>query len=170
MRAIDIVAEYEDFTWVEAFNTLCHGFEVDNNRSLEAFVCVLYGYHNTKDINEARRGKLYQLAKWKKGSQPSSKIGQINCSLIPPCRSSLEQKILRAKFVANMWMHASSPRPCHEMDPKNFGWRQTDGMYERIWYTCPMLPTNIEIEESEGNGEESDVEIEADAAEDMEYE
>ena len=147
-----------------------HGFDADK-KSLEAFVCVLYGERDSEDINEARRKKLYKLAKWKKDAPDPSKLRKVNCALIPPCRSTLEQKMARANFVANMWMRATTPRPCQEMDPKDFGWSQTNGIYEPIWYSGLMMPTNIlvgesdDLEEEEATGNESDV-----AAEGVDYE
>ena len=64
-----------------------------------------------------------------------------------------------------------TPRPCQEMDPKDFGQSQTNGIYEPIWYSGLMMPTNILVgesddeEEEEATGNESDV-----AAEGADYE
>ena len=68
MKALKLVADDDVARWVSAFNTLCHGFDGDK-KSLEAFVWVLYGERYSEDINEARRKKLYKLAKWKKMPQ-----------------------------------------------------------------------------------------------------
>ena len=68
-----------------------------------------------------------------------------------------------------MWIRATLPRPCQEMDPKNFGWSLTDSIYEPIWYAGPMLPTTIRVDESE-DGEDEDHEIGPDVMQDVEYE
>ena len=120
VKARKLVADDDDARWVSAFNTLCHGFDGDK-KSLEAFVWVLYGERHSEDINEARRKKLYKLAKWKKCPRPIQ-IAQSQLCADSALSINFRAKDGKSKFRCQC-VDASNytPRPCQEMDPKDFG-------------------------------------------------
>ena len=54
----------EDNGWIDAINQLSQGSEANSStfKNVESFTSALYGMWNCKDINVARRRKLYLLA------------------------------------------------------------------------------------------------------------
>ena len=67
-------------------------------RSLEEFVCLLYGSRGVKKIDDLRH-QLFQ-----KTYQQNNKI--IDLSLLPPCEQTLRLHSLRCTFVAKIWKNS----------------------------------------------------------------
>ena len=82
--------------------------------SLENFVCQLYGYKNESSVDKVRF-KMFQT----KGIQ--------DLFLLPPCKSNLKFHIMRANYVANMYVNAVRLN-CLD-DYTEHGWRE-DGTVE----------------------------------------
>ena len=68
-KALSMLQDDEDNGWIDAFNQLSQGSEANSStfNNVESFTSALYGMWNCKDINVARRRKLYLLAGWKNG-------------------------------------------------------------------------------------------------------
>ena len=49
------------------------------------------------------------------------KLRKINCSLLPPCQKVLQQKILRAQYVSQVWSKAADKNPSEGLCHHNMG-------------------------------------------------
>ena len=94
--------------------------------SLEKFICQFYGYKNESSVDKVRF-KMFQT----KGIQ--------DLSLLPSCISNLKYHIMRANYVANMYINAVRLNTCLE-DPTDHGWRE-DGSAE--WEES-YFPANLD--------------------------
>ena len=78
----------------------------------------------------------------KTASQPLNKIKGTNPSDMPPCLSSMVNKVKRTNFIAYMWKNASVSNPS-DLDPKDHGWLLKDNQYIINWYDGEQLPQSI---------------------------
>ena len=90
-------------------------------KSLEEFVCAMYGSSNIDDVNIARFHIFSKLCAPKDPHQPLNKIKLFVPCCIPPCRPVLLEKVKRSNYVDNLWKHAAMPRPT-EIEPAGHGW------------------------------------------------
>lgn len=93
----------------------------------ESFACLLYG-ETGEDINECRYRKFCTKAS--------------SSSNLPPCRSSLQQHIMRANFVAKTWKSALSA-VIEMARPDRNGWLLEDGYYVFCWHTREVAPKDV---------------------------
>ena len=155
-RPFDIMEKSTDFTTV--FGRLGEDLSVSEDvvLGLEKFVCVLYGKPKTDAVNEVRLQLFVQNYAPQGKSSPLRKIKGINPALMPPCRSSLIEKIKRANFVAHSWKRANLSKP-EEHPPGGSGWCKTNDMYEIVWYSCDQLPSCVtNVLENDNTTSESD--------------
>ena len=85
VSALNLMAK--ESRYIELFKSIGEAWDVSPEISsgVEEFVCKLYGYQ-IDDVNLLRY-KLY-----------CSKKGIIDCEKLPPCKSSLDQHLLRANY------------------------------------------------------------------------
>ena len=69
------------------------------------FVCHMYGQRKISDLNEARYNKLMQLTGKVQLDKPLANIKRVDCALLPPCLRTLEMKVLRARYMLQLYGH-----------------------------------------------------------------
>ena len=110
----------------------------DIMRSLEEFVCLLYGSRRAEKVDDLRH-QLFQ-----KIYQRKNKI--IDLSLLPPCQQTLRLHSLRCNFVAKIWKNSDV---CTLQEPQitNHGWT----VEREIQWIDKAFPDDIEQLLSEGS-------------------
>ena len=72
-----------------------------------------------------------------------SRIKKTDCSLLPPTKVTLEEKIKRTSYISQVWRKAVLPNPTEGIIPENFGWSLEDGKYKFVWYKGHSVPPNV---------------------------
>lgn len=152
---------------------------------IEKFVCHLYNViskdeNDTPTVNRARFELFLRNYKIKNLNEPFQKknIKNFDASSLPPCYSELEQQILRARYIANIWQtsHEAIPSQC---EPQQHGWflNENEVKYEFLWFTGDQLPSTVndvilDDENNDNNIDEdmSDDDIDTSEDEDVLYE
>ena len=154
MRPFDIMIKNEKFT--NAFACLGRSDKVDDSiiSDIEKFTCCIYSMPKLSSVNDVRMAVFERkYAPSKTASQPLDKIKGTNPSDMPPCLSSIVNKVKRANFIAYMWKNASVSNPS-DLDPIDHGWLLKDNQYVINWYDGEQLPQSIaNIICNEDNGE-----------------
>ena len=97
-----------DQSFQEAFSKLGEAWEVSEEvmDELERFTCVLYGNKRAKKVNSLR----FTTLNAKCGENDDlTQSKQFNLASLPPCRSVLEQHVLRSNFQTRIWKLANIP-------------------------------------------------------------
>ena len=64
--------------------------------------------------------------------------------MLPPCKDSLNNKVLRANMISLILDRADQTHPALDLYPCKFGWRTDDkNMYVPLWNSGPVLPNKI---------------------------
>ena len=162
-------------------------------KTLEKFVCQLYGDKKCNDVNELRHKKLVQGRKRRitkpktPASQPNAptnslptpaalprnKIRRSNPASLPPCFATFEQQAFRTNLAANMWKQA--PNANMKMwDIAKHGYHIVNGKCMIKWFEGPELPDITyrppepeEEEDCDSSDESGDSEDSDDSDEDM---
>ena len=72
------------------------------------------------------------------------KLKKLDCALLPPCKQSLEMKVLRSTYVTTQWINAVKAFPVAGIMPCNYGWSKNDeGILMPLWFHGPELPDNL---------------------------
>jgi hypothetical protein len=175
----------------DTFKHLGERWDISNEliNGLEEFVCLMYGFPRTKNVNDVRSAMLKKMAG--KKIDEIQKCGNIDLSKLPPCKMSLVPHCRRANYRAAQFKcaHLNYPDTPH---PKDHGWIPTDEsisinenvstnehVLEPVWSEGPILPDRLidlvtednsssdsDEEEDEDNGDDSD---ESDMDESDEY-
>ena len=143
MRPYDIMIQNEKFT--NAFACLGRSDKVDDSiiSDIEKFTCCIYSMPKLSSVNDVRMAVFERkYAPSKTASQPLNKIKGTNPSDMPPCLSSMVNKVKRTNFIAYMWKNASVSNPS-DLDPKDHGWLLKDNQYIINWYDGEQLPQSI---------------------------
>ncbi|XP_057662724.1 uncharacterized protein LOC130897822 isoform X2 [Diorhabda carinulata] len=112
--------------------------------TVESFICHLYGFKKLADVNIARIEIFNKTYKVNDTSQPFSlNVRNYDACNLPPCRSELQQHLLRTKYIACLWRNAHNRIPT-EMSPLEYGWRNVDGKLEPTWFLGNQLPEAYE--------------------------
>ena len=135
-----------------------------DERVLEEFVCSLYSPHGQgwTDINKLRQEKLLKLA-GKANNRSFPKIRKVNCAMLPPCRSTLLQKIKRAVYISRVWKNADLANPAEGLKPDEFGWKKEVDHYQPDWFEGPSLPTKL----NHVSEHDADIEAQEDLLDDL---
>ena len=135
-----LAAETSD--WDHEFGVMSkEGSEVDQ-KIIESFVCKLYG-SSVQDINVLRLDKLHKLA-GKPKNRNFPKLKKVNCSMLPPCRRSLQKKIMRATMISKAWGKADTANPSQDLKPEDFGWEKDGDIFRPVRFDGPSLPPSLE--------------------------
>ncbi|KAL2091652.1 hypothetical protein ACEWY4_013915 [Coilia grayii] len=143
IRPFDLMRKKQQF--VSAFACLGRSDKVDDNTmmQIEKFTCCMYSMPKLSKVNDVRLAlfeQKYALCKAK--TQPLSKIKGVNPSDMPPCHSSLVNKVRRANYIAYLWKNAPARNPS-DLDPNEHGWFLKDNQYVIHWYDGEQLPQSI---------------------------
>ena len=93
-------------------------------------VCMWLLASNTTEVNDLR----YQLF--------CAKRGEIESSLLPPCRDCLCMQLLRANYQAAIWKCCLHARPAVP-DPTKCGLIDDDGKLAMHWMRSPPAPDAV---------------------------
>ena len=74
---------------------------------------------------------------------PLANVKKIDSALLPPSQRTMEMKLLRARYVTILWSHASTSCPGEGLSPIDYGWSETDGVLQPIWFQGPETPNNL---------------------------
>ena len=83
-------------------------------------------------------------------------VKKVDCSLIPPCAKTLQNKIKRAHYVSITWGRADTAHPDNGLDPRNYGWGEKDGVFISEWFEGPDMPEYLFNGGSESSGNPPD--------------
>ncbi|XP_049316678.1 uncharacterized protein LOC125779383 [Bactrocera dorsalis] len=112
--------------------------------TVESFICHLYGLKKLSDVNGARMEIFHKTYKVTDTSQPFSlNVRNYDACNLPPCRSELQQHLLRTKYIACLWRNAHN-RILTELSPTDYGWKNVDGKLEPTWFVGNQLPEAYE--------------------------
>lgn len=64
-------------------------------------------------------------------------------------------KLLRARYVTILWSHASTSCPGEGLSPTDYGWSETDGVLQPIWFQGPEAPNDLFGRDGEENATDS---------------
>ncbi|XP_066595439.1 uncharacterized protein [Prorops nasuta] len=138
---------------------------------LEDFVCNMYGLTSKKNlmtVNNARFQLFLKNFKIKNVNEAFTKknLKNFDASSLPPCKSELQQHLLRCKYITNIWQNANKRNPC-DLDPLEFGWIDANDStrYEFQWFEGEQLPKIVKdviIDKDDSEAEEVEAEYDSD--------
>jgi len=102
-------------------------------RSLENYVCAIYGLPNVSNVNRLR-SLIFQSrfgARLPRIMSTESATG-IDLSRLPPCRASLLKHCVRSSYQAFIWKHALVAF-CPVPSPDGCGWTVSDNDIQVDW-------------------------------------
>ena len=143
---------------LEAFGFLGESVTVpmEVSNAIQRFVCIMYGQQNLLFVDKAREMMFDNKYAPTNRDQPFDKIKKVEASSLPPCFSTLLEKIRRSNYVAYMWKRANLSDP-RLPDPEESGWVKKDSKYQLNWYTGNQLPSNLQANlEENGLQQEND--------------
>ncbi len=175
----------------DTFRHLGEQWDISENliNVLEEFVCLMYGFAKTKNVNDVRSTMLKKMVG--KKINEIQKCTNIDLSKLPPCKMSLVPHCRRVNYRAAQFKcaHLNYPETPH---PNGHGWipinetpsideyvASNEPVLEPVWSEGPILPDRLidlvtedtsgsdsDEEEDEDNGDDSD---ESDMDEEDEY-
>lgn len=133
---------------------------LDVFKILEEFVCLLYGFKNLVNLNEARYKIFCKTYKIKDlDSFLSINVKSFDASNLPPCKTEFAKHFLRASYITWIWQEAYNPITDYDnFMPTSFGWQigeDKDGnaIYNFDWYYEQALPKLKDIVVEDVNNE-----------------
>ena len=141
IRPLNLMKKHEDI--MASVSTLGDKKTVDADvvKTLEQFVCRIYGSKKEFDINRLRASIVKK--KFSPGdNRPIANCKGIDLSQLPPCRTSLIKHIQRANFQARIWKHAHKTN--QDLPQKeNSGWKRVEGELVVDWNDEDIFPIDI---------------------------
>lgn len=110
---------------------------------LEEYICRLYNFKKINDINQARFAMFIKTYNNSNNEKFSINVQNYDASKLPPCKAELQQHLLRASYIGNLWRHAHLQNPITPLLPTDYGWKEVEGSYEFVWFEGDALPTLI---------------------------
>lgn len=111
---------------------------------VQEFTANMYGIKHCTSVNDARYRIFSLNYSAKEDSEQFLKtVKSFNSNTIPPCWSSLSQKILRTIYVNSMWLHATEPN-CVKLRPENCGWFVDNNHLKPIFFVGDQTPLKID--------------------------
>ena len=156
----------------------------DTLKTLEKFVCQVYGDKKCDSVNELRYKKLVSKGTKKKKTPSASssdpeapatapkktlvelykKMKRTNPVSFPPCYASFKQQAARTNLVSNMWKQAPNQR-LKLWDKTKHGYKIENGKCVVHWFDGEETPdlTYSELEEHEEPTEECETSDDSDS-------
>ena len=136
-----------DPQYMNAFISLGSTWELDDDtfKTLEKYVCELYGKKRDVSVNEARY-KVFKESYEKKNIIP-------DMSLLPPCQETLKLHCSRACFVSRLW-RLTNHNQVNAPSPVGHGW--DDDMI--VLWIKEAFPEDVELLVTESQEELDDFE------------
>ena len=164
----------------DTFKQLGNNWDISDDliNRLEEFVCLIYGFPRTKNVNEVRSAMLKKMVGNK--TEELQKCKNIDLSKLPPCKRSHAPHCRRVNYRAAQFKnaHLNFPVTPH---PQGHGWIPTNesassnpnlqtnqhNILEPVWSEGPILPDrlidlmttdnhNVENDQDEDDDNESD--------------
>lgn len=168
-------------SYIQAFKDLgsAEVIHADTLKSLEKYVCQVYGDKTCDKVNELRHKKLISKERKKNKSSGSSdqpaeklvdlykKMKRSNPAALPPCHASFKQQVFRSNLVTNMWKQAPNARMTL-WDKSKHGYKEINGKCAVHWFDGPEVP-DIAYSEPQ-DYEEEDPSTELDSSDESESE
>lgn len=130
-------------------NTSCNNYEVCIETSLfktiEKFVCILYGYKKEDSLHNVRHQMFLKTYKNPNVNELLKlNITNFDPSNIPPCKSELYMHFLRTAFISNIWQSAYKGT-LDFVDASKFGWKlvkapNLEDQYDFNWFYGDQMP------------------------------
>ena len=80
-------------------------------RTIEHYVCTLYGKPKLKSVNESRLDIFLNKYKSKSKDEVINCVRKLDGSSLPPCSWVFWQKVLRSNYIAGKWLFAWQQHP-----------------------------------------------------------
>ena len=123
----------KDIRYVKAFAELGRTVNIDDKITdeLKRFVCHLYGWKETKSLQDVRYKMYCQSG------------GKLSCEKLPPCDDVLELHIKRANYQAFIWRQSLLAQQQQDGLIGN-GWLSNeDGSLDIEWMRCSPAPDEV---------------------------
>ncbi|KAK0157126.1 hypothetical protein PV327_011371, partial [Microctonus hyperodae] len=118
---------------------------IENNKEifviLEKFVCHMYGMKDER-VNDARYEKFLATYKTSGTKIFTKKIINYDSSNLPSYQSELQQQLLRALYITNIWRNSHSKNPTI-LSPEHYGWNLNNNKYDFNWFEGDTVPSSI---------------------------
>ena len=155
----------EEKTYISVFQSLGNTPEVSDEdiKTLESFVCRMYGKRKETQVNTARYLIFRKIFSPHDMTKPLESLKSSEPSCLPPCKKVLLEKIKRSNYVTMMWKNAIAATPI-DMEPQDHGWtlsddKQTLSMFWFLGSSCPIQLHAEDIEEEEDNADEVEMDV-----------
>ena len=70
------------------------------------------------------------------------KLKVVDASSLPPCKTTLIEKIKCANFVSSVWKRANTANPML-FSPEGHGWCIENSAYKLIWFSGNQMPQTM---------------------------
>ena len=117
----------------------------EDMKTIERFVCSMYGRVKVSEVNEARLDMFLSTYKPKSSNAILVKqMKSVDSTSLPPCKNVLTQKIKRTAYITQIWRNATLG--CHFFDlPTSSGWILKEGSYRIHWFDGDVAPRVIDV-------------------------
>lgn len=142
LKALKLLKENTNFQ--NTFSRLGKSSDVCqmDQKSIETFVCKLYGKTSHTSVNKVRYDKMRQSYKGRKSLLTSSK--GLDLSKMPPCQDVLLLHTQRANYQTQIWRASYVTYPDLPA-PEDNGWKlSSSGSLEIQWYTNNFIPKELQ--------------------------
>lgn len=111
--------------------------------TLEKFICQMYGFKNSSNVNEVRFYPFSRTFQLKKSDENfNKKFRNFDSSSLPPCKAELYKHLLRVRYVTKLWRNAHFKHPT-SLCPFASGWTINDDKYDFVWFVGEQLPLSV---------------------------
>lgn len=94
--------------------------------------------------------------------KPLANIKRIDCTLLPPCRRTVDKKLQRAHYVTILWNHANLECPDQGLSPTDYGWAANGNLLQPVWFDEPAIPDVLFSDRCNSNDNSNDACIDSD--------
>lgn len=109
--------------------------------TLEKFVCHMYGMKDER-VNDEHYGKFLATFNTSGTKIFTKKLMNYDSSNLPPCQRELQQQLLRAMYIANIWRNSHLKEPT-TLTPEDNGWNSNNNKYDFNWFEGDSVPSSI---------------------------
>lgn len=160
VRPLKLFSKNESYQII--FASLLDEADIFINEKMQAvqeFTSHMYGIKNCTSVNNARYRIFMKSYSAKEDNEHFlKKVKSYGSNNLPPCWSSLTQKILRTIYVNSMWLHATD-QDCLKLRPENCGWLLEDDHFKPIGFVGDQTPLKIDdIAQVMDNGDKEELE------------
>lgn len=112
--------------------------------TIQKYNCQLYGWKKRKNDNEARVQTFLKVYKCKKTKNKIDiNVKKFDGATLPPCKSVVEQHILRSAYIGKMWSNAYTYNLI-DLTPTECGWQIEEQKLGFKWFKGDQLPNTVQ--------------------------